>query len=96
MMRICIAYAAGNRQHESAIDMAPGSTIQDAINASRLARDYPAVLGETVAFGVWGKVRPPNYGLRDGDRVELYVALRADPKDARRQKAEHARNAGRR
>lgn len=95
-MRIHIAFAVGNKQHEAEIDLALGSTIEDAINASQLSRDYPDVLRAAVAFGVWGRVRPPNYGLRDGDRVELYFALRADPKDARRRKADHARNAGRR
>lgn len=37
--------------------------------------------------GVWGKVRPLDYVLRDGDRIETYAPLRADPKDARRAKA---------
>ena len=37
-----------------------------------------------VATGVWGKVRPPHYVLRDGDRIEIYRALKADPKQARR------------
>jgi putative ubiquitin-RnfH superfamily antitoxin RatB of RatAB toxin-antitoxin module len=34
--------------------------------------------------GVWGKVVPPQYVLRAGDRVELYRSLTVDPKVARR------------
>jgi putative ubiquitin-RnfH superfamily antitoxin RatB of RatAB toxin-antitoxin module len=45
-------------------------------------------ISESVAaVGVWGKVRPLDFALRDGDRVELYRPLQADPKDARRDKA---------
>ena len=42
------------------------------------ARDEPAVAG------VWGKIRPPHYLLREGDRIEIYRPLKGDPKQARR------------
>jgi putative ubiquitin-RnfH superfamily antitoxin RatB of RatAB toxin-antitoxin module len=36
------------------------------------------------AVGVWGKVRPLTFVLRDNDRVEIYRPLQSDPKAARR------------
>lgn len=49
-----------------------------------------------LAWGVWGRVRPLSHFLREGDRVELYRALKADPKEARRERfaRQGARNAG--
>jgi uncharacterized protein len=38
-------------------------------------------------LGIWGEVVTPDRLLADGDRVELYQALHADPKDQRRQRA---------
>ena len=49
-----------------------------------------AAIENGAAFGVWGKVRGPDYLLREGDRVELYRALKADPKEARRTNAQRA------
>ncbi len=57
----------------------------------------PVTLGEAAAFmpegspthaalGIWGQIKPPSTILNDGDRVECYEALRADPKVARRKK----------
>jgi putative ubiquitin-RnfH superfamily antitoxin RatB of RatAB toxin-antitoxin module len=39
---------------------------------------------DTVLAGIWSRVQPPDTLLRDRDRVELYRALRVDPKEARR------------
>lgn len=34
--------------------------------------------------GVWGKRRPGDHPLHEGDRLELYRPLQCDPKEARR------------
>jgi putative ubiquitin-RnfH superfamily antitoxin RatB of RatAB toxin-antitoxin module len=55
--------------------------------ALELCKEQIGVLlhGErAVATGVWGKVRPQHYLLREGDRIEFYRPLQADPKQARR------------
>lgn len=38
------------------------------------------------SFGIWSRVRPLDAPLADGDRVEVYRALVADPKVARRER----------
>ena len=59
--------------------------------------EWPVTLGEAVArlvdmpsrfvaLGIWGQVKPASTPLKDGDRIECYEALRADPKTARRKK----------
>jgi putative ubiquitin-RnfH superfamily antitoxin RatB of RatAB toxin-antitoxin module len=78
------------RSAEVCITLPTSSTI-----ASALA--HPAVAGDTrlagalqsaAAFGVWGRVRRLQHELRAGDRLEIYGALRADPKEARRRRAQ--------
>lgn len=61
-----------------------GSRVADALAACAV-QDWPAGWqGEAV--GVWGKRRPLDHPLDDGDRVECYRGLRVDPKEARRQR----------
>lgn len=93
-MRVSVAFVAGNLQRELTLQLAQGATLAEAIAAANLGRDYPQVMAQTVAFGIWGKLRPPEHRLREGDRIELYSALHADPKTARRQKADRARKGG--
>jgi uncharacterized protein len=88
-MRIEVIYALPQQQERVLLDLAPGSTVQDAIQASGLLRRLPEIkLGRT---GVWGRPASPDTPLRDRDRVEIYRPLVADPKEIRRKRAAKAR-----
>ena len=86
-IRITLAFAARGRQQETVVEMPSGTTVQQAlaILADKIAALTKAE--ETVSAGVWGKIRPAHYVLREGDRLELYRPLKADPKQARRSRA---------
>lgn len=87
-IRVTLAWASKEFQGEIALELDSPATIQAAIDAARQLS--PAITGSVdsaVAFGVWGKARALEFALRDGDRVEIYRALQADPKDARRTNA---------
>ncbi|MBL8511190.1 MAG: RnfH family protein [Betaproteobacteria bacterium] len=74
----------GPLQDEVAICLPAGATLADALRE--------AVVDVGIAqYGVWGKVRPLTYALRDGDRVECYQPLLIDPKVVRRTKAANNR-----
>lgn len=62
--------------------LAPTATLRDALAASGVLQRHAGIDLERV--GIWGRVRPLDTPLRDGDRVELYRGLRVDPKKARR------------
>ena len=85
---LSIAYATPDAQQEIAVVVPAGTTLQQAL--ALLATEIATTLhaDQAVATGVWGKVRPPHYVLRDGDRIEIYRALKADPKQARRARVE--------
>ena len=66
------------------VTLGEGSTLRDALQASGIA--MPGLDLATCPVGVFGKKKAPDTVLREGDRVEIYRPLVADPKDARRRR----------
>jgi hypothetical protein len=77
-----VVLANPERQILRRVRLPAGSTVEDALAASGLAGE--ARMGR---LGIYGKVVPAKTVVRDGDRVEIYRPLRADPKDLRRVRA---------
>jgi putative ubiquitin-RnfH superfamily antitoxin RatB of RatAB toxin-antitoxin module len=75
-----VVSALPERQIVRRIELPAGSTVEDAASASGLA-------WEEARLGIYGKAVPPGTILKDGDRVEIYRPLLADPKDLRRLRA---------
>ena len=63
-----------------------GATLKDAIEASGLRGRYAEIELVPGSFGIWGRKAPLDQPLRDADRVEIWRALRVDPKLARRER----------
>jgi putative ubiquitin-RnfH superfamily antitoxin RatB of RatAB toxin-antitoxin module len=61
--------------------------VADAIAAARLRQRFPGVEFDAMRTGIWSRAAKPSTALREGDRVELYRALKADPKQMRRNRA---------
>ncbi|HVT32416.1 MAG TPA: RnfH family protein [Rhodanobacteraceae bacterium] len=85
-IRVEIAYAEPSRQFLRVLALPVGSTIADAIAASGLDAEL-GIDSSQLDCGIWSKRAARDTELRDGDRVELYRALAADPKEARRRRA---------
>lgn len=81
-----VVYALADRQWRRRVELPPGATIREAIAASGLLASFPELSIEEGMVGVWYRVRPLDTPLREGDRVEIYRPLRADPKQARRER----------
>ena len=86
-VRVCVVLALPERQEVVELELQDGATLADAVSASGLAERYPALEVARMAAGIWSRPRPPQTPLRDGDRVELYRPLQADPKAQRRARA---------
>jgi uncharacterized protein len=83
-----VAYAGPEAQILVRVTLPDGATSGDAIRAAGVAARLPGVeIGER-NVGIWSRVCGLAAPLRDGDRVEIYRPLVADPKDARRRRAE--------
>lgn len=94
-LRVEVAAGLPDRQYLVALQLPVGSTVQDALEAADLPRALPGLTVESGRIGVFGRPCGLDQVLKDGDRVEIYRPLKADPKEVRRQLAELERNRGR-
>ena len=88
-MVVEVVYAEPARQMLRKVTLPSGSTLQDAIDRAGIVP--PATDIATCKVGVFGKLRARDVPVRDGDRVEIYRPLLADPKTARRNRAGRTR-----
>ena len=84
-LRVAVAIALPDRQEVVELELAEGATVADALAAARVTERFPGM--ERAAVGIWSRPCTPERVLRDGDRVEVYRGLRADPKAGRRARA---------
>lgn len=88
-----VVYALPAAQTVIALQLPEGSTIADALAASGIFDRHSELDPDACAVGVWGRVADRGQVLRDRDRVEIYRALTADPKQLRRRRAQSQRKA---
>lgn len=81
-----VAYVDARHQFLVACDLPVDATVATAIQASGVAI-ATGIDVEACDAGVWSRRVSREHVLRDGDRVELYRPLVADPKEARRVRA---------
>ena len=86
-----VAYALPHSQTLLAVELPVGATALEAAQRSGIASKFEGVDLENTTFGIFGQVVAPRQVLRDGDRVEIYRPLIADPKAVRKARAERAK-----
>ncbi len=86
-IHIEVAYAEPQRQKIIALVVNEGITIKEAVARSGIVRFFPHLELSTAEFGIFSHKKTSDYVLRDGDRIEIYRPLIADPKEMRRQRA---------
>lgn len=86
-IRVQVAYALPERQDIVTVELVAGATAQQAIEASGLLQKYPDIDLAKNKLGIFSRLVKGDQALRDRDRVEIYRALIADPKEVRRQRA---------
>jgi uncharacterized protein len=94
-IRCTVAYATPEQQFLWNLELPAAATVADAITAARRTANRDDIPWETAPVGVFGEPRVRADALRDGDRVELYRPLRADPRVRRREGVRKERRAGR-
>lgn len=85
-MRVELLRAWPRRFERNNIELPAGSCLADALSAAGVADDP-----ETAAYAVFGVRVDRQTLLQEGDRIELLRPLQADPKDARRRRADARR-----
>lgn len=91
MPKVEVIYATLAEQKLIEIEVDKNATIEQCIHQSGLLTQYPEIDLETVKVGVFSQVKPLSDQIREGDRIEIYRPLLADPKAERRKRAEQAK-----
>jgi len=83
-MHVGIAYADKFKQTWLKLDMPDGSTVRDAILRSGLLNQFPEIDLDRNQVGIFGKITRLDAQLADGNRVEIYRPIIADPETVER------------
>jgi hypothetical protein len=94
MLNVEIIYALIQEQNIIRLSVSSGTTIEDAITQSGILKLYPAIDLAINQVGIFSQRKSLSYELIDGDRIEIYRELIADPKEVRRNRAQIQRQEG--
>ena len=87
MLHVVVCYASARDEFLRPLQVAPGTTIGQAIEMSGVLEAYPDINLSTQPVGIYSKKQTLDTLLRERDRIEVYRPLVADPKDSRRRRA---------
>jgi putative ubiquitin-RnfH superfamily antitoxin RatB of RatAB toxin-antitoxin module len=90
-LHVEVVYALPGALDAVRVVLDEGATVQQAIAASGVLSRHPEIEIRHQPLGIYGRRVRPEDALADGDRVELYRRLNADPKQARRERAARRR-----
>ncbi len=96
MVNVEVVFADVDRQALLSVQVPDGCSVREAVERSGIAGQFPGVDLLACPMGIFGKVvtdvaRP----VEEGDRIEIYRPLIADPKEVRRMRAAKAAEAAR-
>jgi uncharacterized protein len=84
---VTVVYALPDRATEIEVRLASGATVADALARSGIASLHTEIDLAGCAVGIFGRRTEREKILANGDRIEIYRPLTAEPKDLRRVRA---------
>lgn len=90
-IRVEVVYALPERQYLRTVKIEEGSTVEQGIIASGLLELRKDIDLKNNKVGVYSRPVKLSDVLSDGDRIEIYRPLIADPKELRRLRAERSK-----
>ncbi|OOE75179.1 RnfH family protein [Salinivibrio sp. ML290] len=94
LLHVEVVYPLPNEQRIFNCVVKRDSTVEDIIRQSGVLNAYPEIDLATNKIGVFSRPVKLDAQVRDGDRIEIYRPLQADPKEIRRRRAERAKQEG--
>lgn len=85
-MNIGVCYAEADRQLWMRLDVPEDCSVKDAIQRSGLLNRFPDIDLKKQKVGIFGKLVKLDSTVREGDRIEIYRAIIADPKTVKRRR----------
>lgn len=94
-MRVEVVYASSaDEQSTFAVELPAGATVETAIRACGVLMRFPEIDLARNPVGIFGERVTLDRVLEDGEQVEIYRALIADPKTVRRLRARSGKRSG--
>ncbi|WP_423187340.1 RnfH family protein [Alishewanella sp. d11] len=90
-----VAYALPERQALLTLSVSRTASVEQVIRQSGILQQFPTIDLANQKVGIWSRPVKLGDSLKEGDRIEIYRPLIADPKDLRRRRAEKAKEEGR-
>lgn len=93
LITVEVVYALPDKQRLITLQVPQGTTVREAARRADMPSHFPGLDVDDSALGIFGKAvaRPEERVVQDGDRIEIYRPLIADPKEVRKQRAARAR-----
>lgn len=85
-MNVGVCYAEAERQTWLRLEVPDGSTVQQAIELSGMLDHYPDINLSAQKVGIFGKLSKLDAAVKEGDRVEIYRQITADPAQVKRRR----------
>jgi putative ubiquitin-RnfH superfamily antitoxin RatB of RatAB toxin-antitoxin module len=85
-MNVGVCYAQSDRQLWMRLEVPDNSTIKETINLSGVLKLYPEINLSSQKVGIFGKIAALDTAVKDGDRVEIYRQITADPQMVQRRR----------
>lgn len=86
-IRIELIYALPDEQQILLIEVDENTSVEQAIKQSDILQTYPEIDLTINKIGIFSKTCKLTDKLQNGDRIEIYRPLIADPKEARKARA---------
>ena len=83
-MNIGIVFAKASKQIWMKLDVPEGCTVQNAVKRSGILQQFPEIDLDKHKIGIFGRVTKLDTILEEGQRVEIYRPITADPETAER------------
>ncbi len=91
MIMVEVAYALPHKQAILSVAVPEGTSALEAAQRSGISDKFDGIDLDNAKLGIFGKPVSPGQALREGDRVEIYRPLLADPKEVRKARAARSR-----
>ena len=87
MLAVEVVYGLPKKQVLLNVKVPVGSTIEETIALSGITTHFPEIISSRAKVGIFSRVEKLSSLIREGDRVEIYRPLIADPKEMRKLRA---------
>jgi putative ubiquitin-RnfH superfamily antitoxin RatB of RatAB toxin-antitoxin module len=83
-MNIGVCYADSDRQLWLRMEVPDGSSVEQAIRRSGILQRFPEIDLTSQKVGIHGRLVKLDAPIKEGDRIEIYRPITADPRTVRR------------